>query len=551
MTSDPQKTLADGSIRYTGTPSARLGWAGPLESIASSPEDLRRTLLALHQPVWAVRRGDQVGLTVSGEATLAPEGEDGLYLLGSAPALPIEQLGDPSWKIDYGVRYAYYTGAMANAIASEELVIALGKSGLLASFGSAGLGPARIEAAIARVKAALPDGHFLFNLINSPNEPLLEQRAVELFLKHGIHTIEASAYLSTTTNLIHYRAAGLSLAPDGSIVTGNRVIIKLSRPEVARRFLAPAPADSLNRLVQEGKISELQARLAQQVPVADDITVEADSAGHTDNRPLVCILPAMLALRDEFQAKYRYARLVRVGAAGGIGTPAAALAAFSLGAAFIVTGSVNQACREAGASEYTRGLLAKAEMADMGMAPAADMFEMGVRLQVLKRGTMFAMRAQNLYELYRRYESLGEIPITEREKLEAQVFKRSLDEIWSETEQFFSQRDPSQIARANANPKDKMALVFRWYLGLSSRWSNTGEKGREMDYQIWCGPSMGAFNNWAKGTYLADPANRGVVDVALQLLTGCAYLSRQRVLALQGLRFSPELEQYRPTQPLV
>ena len=27
------------------------------------------------------------------------------------------------------------------------------------------------------------------------------------------------------------------------------------------------------------------------------------------------------------------------------------------------------------------------------MAPAADMFEMGVKLQVLKRGTMFPMRA--------------------------------------------------------------------------------------------------------------------------------------------------------------
>ena len=35
------------------------------------------------------------------------------------------------------------------------------------------------------------------------------------------------------------------------------------------------------------------------------------------------------------------------------------------------------------------------------MAPAADMFEMGVKLQVLKRGTMFPMRAQKLYELYR------------------------------------------------------------------------------------------------------------------------------------------------------
>ena len=44
-----------------------------------------------------------------------------------------------------------------------------------------------------------------------------------------------------------------------------------------------------------------------------------------------------------------------------------------MGAAYVVTGSVNQACYEAGASEHTRRLLAQAEMADVTMAPAADM----------------------------------------------------------------------------------------------------------------------------------------------------------------------------------
>ncbi len=253
------------------------------------------------------------------------------------------------------------------------------------------------------------------------------------------------------------------------------------------------------------------------------------------------MVPAFLALRDEFQAKHHYPQLVRVGAAGGIGTPAAALAAFMLGAAYIVTGSVNQACVEAGASEFTRALLAKTEMADVGMAPAADMFEMGVRVQVLKRGTMFAMRAQKLYELYSHYSSLDDIPAPERERLEAQVFKKDLGTIWNETVQFFSERDPGQIERANANPKDKMALVFRWYLGLSSRWSNAGEKGREMDYQVWCGPAMGAFNNWVKSTYLETPQNRHVVDIAMHIMRGCATLYRVRSLEMQGVVFPATL----------
>ncbi len=158
--------------------------------------------------------------------------------------------------------------------------------------------------------------------------------------------------------------------------------------------------------------------------MADDITVEADSGGHTDNRPLIGMFPAFIALRDEMQAKYQYAQPVRIGAAGGIGTPGAALAAFMLGAAYIVTGSVNQACIESGASEHTRNLLAQMEMADVAMAPAGDMFEMGVKVQVLKRGSMYAMRAQKLYELYTRYNAWEEIPVAEREKLEKTVFKR-------------------------------------------------------------------------------------------------------------------------------
>ena len=121
---------------------------------------------------------------------------------------------------------------------------------------------------------------------------------------------------------------------------------------VAIRFLEPAPAETLADWVELGRITPLQAELAQQVPLADDITVEADSGGHTDNRPLVSILPAILSLRDEVQAKNNYAQPVRIGAAGGIATPASMLAAFMLGAAYVATGSINQACTESGASAH-------------------------------------------------------------------------------------------------------------------------------------------------------------------------------------------------------
>jgi PfaD family protein len=185
-------------------------------------------------------------------------------------------------------------------------------------------------------------------------------------------------------------------------------------------------------------------------------------------------------------------------------------------------------------------------MHDVMMAPAADMFEMGVKLQVLKRGSMFPFRAQKLFEIYKTYDSIAAIPIPERDKIEKQIFRQSLEQVWQETRTYLAQRHPDKLTAAETNPKLQMALIFRWYLGLSSRWSNSGEPGREIDYQIWCGPSMGAFNDWVRGSYLAELPNRRVVDVALHLLTGAAYLYRIQNLKLQGLQLSDRYSQYFP-----
>lgn len=91
-----------------------------------------------------------------------------------------------------------------------------------------------------------------------------------------------------------------------------------------------------------------------------------------------------------------------------------------------------------------------------------------------------------------------------------------------------------------------MALIFRWYLGHASHWANAGEKGREMDYQIWCGPSMGAFNDWVRGSYLEDPENRRVAEVAKHIMTGAAYLHRIQQLKLQQVQVPADYVRYTP-----
>lgn len=513
-------------------------------AMSTTLKDLSLACYVVNHPEKGLGVSQQAEIT-SGDSASAANSQP---VSAFAPALGTQSLGDEEFRRCHGVKYAYYAGAMANGISSEELVIALGQAGILCSFGAAGLIPSRVEQAINRIQAALPNGPYAFNLIHSPSEPALERGSVELFLKHEVKTVEASAFLGLTPQIVHYRAAGLSRDAKGEIQIGNKVIAKVSRTEVASKFMQPAPVKMLQALVDEGRITAEQMELAQLVPMADDITAEADSGGHTDNRPLVTLLPTILALKEQIQAQYQFKTPLRVGCGGGVGTPDAALATFNMGAAYIVTGSINQACVEAGASEHTRKLLSTTEMADVTMAPAADMFEMGVKLQVVKRGTLFPMRANKLYEIYTRYDSIEAIPVEERQKLEKQVFRSTLDDIWAGTVAHFNERDPKQIERAEGNPKRKMALIFRWYLGLSSRWSNTGEQGREMDYQVWAGPALGAFNAWAKDSYLDDYQQRNAVDLAKHLMHGAAYLARVNLLTSQGIKLDPELAHWKPTQ---
>lgn len=522
---------------YNKPPSC-LWWDRSDDGVAEpwKPEQ-SRTLFQLNQPILLVQSEDGLeeargGTLFFRRETASPGAKP---VAAYEPPCPLETLGDPSFRTDHNISYPYAAGSMANGISSAAMVEAAAKAGLLAFFGAGGLGPAEIEEAVDRLNNNLGDLTFGCNLIHSPSEPELERAAVDLYLKKKVRLIEASAYINLTPALLKYCLHGIYRDSEGKVRTPNRIIAKASRTEVASRFFSPPPEKLLRELTTEGCITPEQAEMACEIPVARDLTAEADSGGHTDNQSPLTLIPTMLALRDSLMDQYRYEQPLRVGAGGGVASPVSALGAFSMGAAWIMTGSVNQCTREAGVSDMVRELLAKAGQADVVMAPAADMFEMGVKVQVLKWGTLFPMRAARLYELYKKYSSLEELPAAERENLEKNYFRASLDEIWAQTLDYFQRRDPGRTARAERDPKYRMALVFRWYLGQASTWANRGEKSRKTDFQIFCGPAMGAFNAWAKGSLLEAPENRDVVSVAMNLLFGAAVQKRIQSLKFQGV----------------
>lgn len=515
-------------------------WENIGGELYSSDSDIFQAFSYIHSNLYIIETKRSYAVAKGGAAFLCDDvatKDNSLPIAGYIPSNMMENLGDRSFCDTYGLKYPLIAGAMANGICSTDIVESMGENGMLAFFGAAGLPIEKIVAAIDKITGNSKNIPFGFNLIHSPNEPDHESAVVDLYLKRKIHLVEASAYLGLTLPVVKYRVSGIHRDENGEIVTPNRVIAKVSRLEVATKFFSPPPDKMLNDLVTKGDITQEQAELAKQIPMAQDITAESDSGGHTDNRPAITIVPTLLALRDRMQAEFGYKDKLRVGAAGGIATPAAVASMFSMGAAYVVTGSINQSCIESGSSDVVREMLAGSRQADVTMAPAADMFEMGVKVQVLKLGTMFAMRAAKLYELYCKYESLDVIPLKDRTFLEKSIFCKPLETVWDETKVYFSKLDPDQISRGETNPKHKMALLFRWYLGQSSRWANSGVPSRKIDYQVWCGPSMGAFNEWVKGTFLEEYKSRKVAEISLNLLYGAAVNTRLNVLRSQGFMY--------------
>ncbi len=523
-----QKPIADEIIRGW--------WKGDTASLKYGDRELNSALSRVTAPVFLLNDKGRAGIAQKGVITIGKNVLSGADLPLSAyipPLLPSD-LGDPYFKKRHGLQYAYVAGAMANGITSVQMVEAAGNAGMIGFFGAAGLPLSRVEEAIDCLQKSMKDRPFGFNLIHSPNDPDLESALVDLYLRRGINLVSASAYLGLTLPLVYYRIKGIHIDNTGTVRCPNKIVAKVSRVEIAEKFFSPPPEKLLSALIEKNLITPKEAELAASIPMADDLTAEADSGGHTDNRPAITLLPTMLALRNKIVLKYQYKKPICVGLGGGIATPESAAAAFAMGAAYIVTGTINQACVEADTSELVRQMLAEARQADVTMAPAADMFEMGVKVQVLKRGTMFPFRASKLYALYNQYESLDKIPENQRTMLEKNFFKHSLQEEWEETKKYFADQDPKQVVRAEKDAKHKMALVFRSYLGRSSMWSITGDPLRKIDFQIWCSPAIGAFNEWVKGSFLEKIENRKTVTIAMNLLMGASVSIRGNWLKSQG-----------------
>ena len=237
---------------------------------------LKEQIVNVSQPIFAVRENGQLVFTQEYPST---------PIAAYVPGLKPDALGSQTFRARHGLRFPYVAGAMANGIASPDMVKAMAGQGMIGFLGAGGLSLDQIEKHIIELKQTLGEQPFGFNLIHSPFASDHEMATVKLYLKYGIKRISAAAFMRITPALVYYRVKGIHQDAASQIIVPNQVVAKVSRVEIARQFFSPPPEKILGWLVEQGLITQQEAQLAAHIPMAQDLTAEADSGGHTDNRP--------------------------------------------------------------------------------------------------------------------------------------------------------------------------------------------------------------------------------------------------------------------------
>ncbi len=440
------------------------------------------------------------------------------------------KLGSTSFCERYKVDYAYIAGGLHMGIASIDMVKKMANAKMLSFLGTKGRNISEINRDIEILQQQLvPGTSFGVNVYHNINDSHEELQLIKHLLQNNIKIIEAGGFSQITLALAYFRITGLERKNDQRIISKTHIIAKVARPELAEDFMKPISRNLITKLIDNDLITQDQAEIAEGLPLSEDICVEIDPGGVTQRGSLFALFPSIKNLRNRIQTKYNYTEPIHLGISGGIGTPEAAVSAFIMGADFILTGSVNQCTVESNLSTPAKEMLQTINVQDTTYVPDEALFEVGVQVQVLKKGVLFATRAKKLYELYQRYESLDAIPDHIKRQLEDRYFKKPLEVVWQDIKEDYIQREKiAQLKNIEERPKKKMLLIFKYFLKQANRYALEGNLDEQTNFQIQTGAALGAFNEWVKGTSLEVWGNRHVDEIGIKIMETAEVLMKEQ-----------------------
>ena len=423
-------------------------------------------------------------------------------------------LGNQDFERTLNLKFPYVCGSMYYGIASPEMIIRLAKAGMLGFIGTSICNIESIKRDINIIKNKL-DGE-VFGLGVTYNQNVNEENSIyNLILSEDIKIIEISDYMSITKNLIKYRVKGMQKSNYSNVMQPHHVMAKVSRIEMAELFLKPAPSDIIEALLEAGEITQNEAECAACVPVADFVSITSENDIHISSVPNFMLLSEIKKLSREIQKEYLFSKCSYIGIAGGIGNPDVIALSFLLGADYVVSGSINQCCKQANISDITKNILATVDIHDCEYVPDLKNMELGIKMNVVRKGLLFPARANKLFDLYKRYNAIDEIEADVIHSIETRIFKKNINTFSKESEKFFSE---SELKTFNTNPKSKLLHIIKCYYQVALHDAIEGNENNKINFLIKCNPTMGFFNRWAKGKSIENWIDRDVDKIGIMML---------------------------------
>lgn len=415
-------------------------------------------------------------------------------------------LGSRSFKEEYETSYAYVVGGIRDGISSVTMMKSLEKGNILGFLGTKGLSLQEtqqiIESALREVKQDKLGVHITCDVL----QPEYSDEKLQLIIKYNINRLQISGFQKPTEKLYEYRIHNIRQRENAS----DKLLVCVNNRKATEEFMKPIPKYFIQMQMQLGNIDSKEAEFLSKIPLCDDICIENDGLGVNH----FGWISSFKKLNHDMSESYGMKKRVRIGICGNIGNPQMLAVAFFSGADFVMTSTINQCTLEADTSERVKELLQEAKENDFLFAPTDNLFEFGEKKSILKKGTLYAVRAQKVYDIYLKYSSLEEIP-DEQEELLEYYFGISLEQMYQSIVRRVSNREKILIGE---QPKYKLGVVLKEYLQLCFIQVKIGEKDWEINYGIEVGSELADMNRWLEGTDLETWKQRKVTIIAKRMM---------------------------------
>lgn len=421
-------------------------------------------------------------------------------------------LGSEEFKKAYDVDFAYAAGGMCRGISSVAMIKKLAASRILGFLGTYRLKLHEVKVLIDQALASIEHHRIGVNVTYDALNSKDHIDIMEYIIKTEIRNLEVSDYRMIDLSIVKYRLKSIYMDKNSMLVIPHKILAKASNREMAEKFCSPAPKEVVQTLYQNNEITEFEARYAKYIPMCDDLCIEY----HMQGQSALGYMQTMKEMSRLLYEKYNLCHCPRIGIAGGIGNPQMIAVSFLMGADFVVTGSINQCSVEAATSNLVKDNLQSLDEMDFTYAAVSDLFEFGEKKSIVKKGSLYHIRANRLYEVYNRYNSVEEIPEDIRNLIEKKYFQKSFEAIYSD---IYANLTMDNQKLCNEQPKYKMALIFRNFLDKCFQDALDGSLVGKINYQIISSNAIVQFNHWVKDTELCDWKRRHVDIIAKRIMT--------------------------------